>query len=128
MPHIVVEASPPLLAAIDWPQTLRTLHRALADSGSAALGDLKSRVQPIVAELCGDEPGAQQLIATLVLTNPRASEVSQRMADTAFTVLSRAVEALSPGQWVQCCVFLREHPKATYWKQQWNPPSNPHHP
>lgn len=127
MPHIVIEGSPPLLAAIEWEPVLHALHLALAERGWAGLADLKSRVMPIAAELAGADRNALQLVATLTLTNPRPPETSAAMAAMVFEHLCAATEA-SPGSaaaWVQCCVFLREHPKSHYLKQQWNAPLPP---
>lgn len=123
MPHIAMQASPALLAAIEWGPVLKGLHAALAQSGWAKLSDLKSRVVPIVAELCGDDPQAQQLIATLTLTNPRPPQICTAMAEMVLEHLSLALRA-RPEQaaWVQCCVFLQEHPKSHYLKRQWNEP------
>lgn len=123
MPHISIEVSSPLLAAIQWEQVLHTMHLALAQRGWATLEDLKSRVTPIAAGLCGVDPQAQQLIATLTLTNPRPPETCAAMAAMVLDHLSQAIDdrpALSA--WVQCCVFLREHPKSHYLKRQWNTP------
>lgn len=123
MPHIAIEISPALSAAIDWTRVLPDLHRALAEPGWAALDDLKSRVHPIAQELCGATPTSQQLIATLTLTNPRPPEVCRQMADTLLAHLSQAIAAQAPREWVQCCVFLHEVPKGGYLKQQWNRPA-----
>src|SRR2546427_5927665 len=71
MPHIAIEVSPSLLPSIQWEPVLHAMHLALAERGWARLADLKSRVAPIAVGLCGDDPHAQQLIATLTLTNPR---------------------------------------------------------
>lgn len=122
MPHIVIDASAPLLARIDWQPVLHELHQALAEKGWAALEDLKSRVQPMAHELSGSDDGAQQLIATLILTNPRPPAVCQRMAELVHAHLSRAIEAARPDAWVQCCLFLHEFPKLQYFKRQWNAP------
>lgn len=123
MPHIAIEISPALSAAIDWNTVLPGLHQALAEPGWAALDDLKSRVHPIAQELSGAAPASQQLIATLTLTNPRPPQVSRQMAETLYAHLSQAIAAQAPGEWVQCCVFLHEVPKGSYLKQQWNPPA-----
>ncbi|MET1114600.1 MAG: hypothetical protein ABWY08_06525 [Comamonas sp.] len=123
MPHIVIEVSPSLLAAIDWAPELRALHIALADRGWAALADLKSRVTPIAFEFSGADRQAQQLVATLILTQPRPAQTSAGMAELVFEHLCRAVGARpDAGAWVQCCVFLREHPRSHYLKRQWNAP------
>lgn len=126
MPHIAIEASPSLLAAIVWEPVFQALHAELADRGWAALADLKSRVTRIDAQLCGADPQAQQLIATLTLTNPRPPETCAAMAQMVFDHLRRAIDAHPEiAAWVQCCVFLQEHPKSHYLKRQWNPPPPP---
>lgn len=134
MPHIVIEASPALVEAIAWPQVLRGIHEHLCASGWAAPADMKSRVLPIVAGLCGEDSAARQLVATLVLTNPRPAQVCEQMAAAVHEHLSHAIEAIEannaagPGAWTQCCVFLREVPKAHYLKRQWNAPPEKHQP
>lgn len=123
MPHIVIEASPPLLAAIPWAPVLKSLHLALAEPGWAALADLKSRVTPIAVALSGTDPHAQQLVATLWLTNPRPPEMCAAMMQTVSDHLGRATDThRDAATWVQCCVFLQEHPKAHYLKREWEAP------
>ncbi len=128
MPHLVIEVSPSLLAAIEWEPELHSLHVALAERGWARLADLKSRVTPIAMELCGVDRQAQQLIATLTLTNPRPPETCTAMAEMVFDHLCRVVGAQSEtASWVQCCMFLQTHPKSHYLKRQWNAPLPPAH-
>lgn len=132
MPHIAIEVSPSLLPSIQWEPVLHAMHLALAKRGWARLADLKSRVAPIAVGLCGDDPHAQQLIATLTLTNPRPPQMCSAMAEVVFEHLSRAIGAIGAigpfeappesAAWVQCCVFLQEHPKSHYLKRQWNAP------
>lgn len=123
MPHIAIEVSPSLLASIQWEPVLHAMHLALAGRGWARLADLKSRVAPISAGLCGGDPHAQQLIATLTLTNPRPPEMCSAMAEVVLEHLARAIGAHPAlAAWVQCCVFLRQHPKSHYLKRQWNAP------
>lgn len=123
MPHIAIEVSPVLFDRIDWDARLEALHQALADAGWARLEDLKSRVQPVAAGLCGGDRQAQQLIATLILTNPRPPEICLRMAQLVHDRLSQAVEDSRHAGWVQCCVLLRELPKTHYFKRQWQEPA-----
>src|SRR3989442_8972983 len=79
MPHIAIEVSPSLLPSIQWEPVLHAMHLALAERGWARLADLKSRVAPIAVGLCGDEPHAQQLIATLTLrSEEHTSELQSR--------------------------------------------------
>lgn len=132
MPHIAIEVSPSLLPSIQWEPVLHAMHLALAERGWARLADLKSRVAPIAVGLCGGDPHAQQLIATLTLTNPRPPQMCSAMAEVVLEHLSRAIGATGPigpidahpepAAWVQCCVFLQEHPKSHYLKRQWNAP------
>jgi 5-carboxymethyl-2-hydroxymuconate isomerase len=125
MPHIAIEISPALLAAIDWKPVLHELHVALSGRGWAGLADLKSRMTLISAELCGADPQAQQLIATLTLTNPRPAETCTQMAEMVLDHLSSAIgRHPEMAAWVQCCVFLQEHPKSQYLKRQWNAPKS----
>jgi len=126
MPHIAIEVSPPLLAAVDWAQVLQAMHVALAERGWARMEDLKSRVMPIAVSVCGLDLQAQQLIATLTLTNRRPPQTSDAMAALVFDHMSGAID-MHPGLtfWVQCCVFLQEHPKPRYLKRQWNAPRFP---
>ncbi len=132
MPHIAIEVSPSLLPSIQWEPVLHAMHLALAERGWARLADLKSRVAPIAVGLCGEDPHAQQLIATLTLTNPRPPQMCSAMAEVVLGHLSRAIGAIGAtgpidahpeaAAWVQCGVFLQEHPKSHYLKRQWNAP------
>ena len=126
MPHIAIEVSPSLLPSIQWEPVLHAMHLALAERGWARLADLKSRVAPIAVGLCGEDPHAQQLIATLTLTNPRPPQMCSAMAEVVFEHLARAIGPIDAhpesAAWVQCCVFLQEHPKSHYLKRQWKAP------
>ena len=124
MPHIKIEASAGIIDVIDWANILNKLHTGLANEGWARLSDLKSRIHPCTAAVSADDPSAQQVIATLVLTNPRPAEMQRAMIQMVLEHLGQAIDATHPDQWVQCCVFLQPVPKHDYIKQQWNPPSS----
>jgi len=123
MPHIAIQASPELLAAIPWERVLHQLHAEMGEQGHARLHDMKSRVQPIAAGLCGLDGAALQLVATLTLTNPRTPEVISLMSGRVLARLSEAIDAHAPRAWIQCCVFVQELPRQHYLKEQWNPPT-----
>lgn len=122
MPHIRIEASSGIIDLIDWPHVLNQLHRELAGQGWAKLSDLKSRIHPCAVSVSADAPSAQQVVATLVLTNPRPAEMQQAMSQMVLDHLGRAIDAAGPAQWVQCCVFLQPFPKQDYLKRHWNAP------
>lgn len=117
MPHIVIEATEPLARRLDFPALLRTIHRRLADSGSARLIDLKSRVHIAGTFLAGDDAHAQFVVARLVLTNPRPADMQRAMAATIHDVLRDAVAASAePGGWWQCCVLVETLDRTLYQK------------
>ena len=124
MPHIKIEASAEIIDLIDWTNVLHELHAALADQGWAKLTDLKSRIHPCATAISANDPSAQQVIATLVLTNPRPAEMQQAMSQMVLDHLERAIDATHPDRWIQCCVFLQPVPKHDYLKRQWNPPAS----
>lgn len=116
MPHIVIEATEPLARRLDFPALLRTIHHQLADSGSARLHDLKSRVHITSTFLAGDDVQAQFIVARLVLTNPRPPELQRDMAATIHNVLRDAIAANAPPGWWQCCVLVETRDRALYQK------------
>lgn len=121
MPHLRIEVSPALHRALDWAALLPALHQGLAGPGWAALDDLKTRVLVLGQELAGDDAQGQQLVATLITTNPRPPEVLQAMQQAVLAGLHAAVARAAPPNWVQCCVFLQPMARADYAKQQWPP-------
>ncbi|ANH72530.1 hypothetical protein K6V72_07700 [Ralstonia insidiosa] len=116
MPHIVIEATEPLARRLDFPALLQTIHRQLADSGSARLHDLKSRVHITNTFLAGDDAQAQFIVARLVLTNPRSAELQHSMALVIHNVLRDAIAADAPPGWWQCCVLVETLERALYQK------------
>lgn len=122
MPHIHIEASSGIIDLIDWTHVVNQLHADLAGRGWARLGDLKSRIHHCAASVSADDPTAQQIVATLVLTNPRPAEMQQAMSQVVLDHLGRAIDAIGPDHWIQCCVFLQPVPKCDYLKRQWNAP------
>ena len=123
MPHLRIEVSTELATALDWNQLADNIHSDLADCGWAAINDLKTRVFVCAAALAGKDRHAQQLVATLIITNPRPAEVQHAMTDRILDRLEKAVRDLQPVYWVQCCVFLQVTPKQDYAKRQWNAPT-----
>jgi 5-carboxymethyl-2-hydroxymuconate isomerase len=122
MPHIRIEASSGIFDLIDWTNVLNQLHMDLAGQAWAKLDDLKSRIHHCATSVSADDARAQQVVATLVLTNPRPAEMQQAMSQMVLNHLERAIDATRPDCWVQCCVFLQPVPKHDYLKRQWNPP------
>ncbi|MEV8470183.1 hypothetical protein [Ralstonia sp. UNC404CL21Col] len=117
MPHIVIEATEPLARRLDFPALLRTIHQQLADSGSARLSDLKSRVHIAGTFLSGDNAQAQFVVARLVLTNPRPAQMQRDMAATIHDVLRDAIAARADaGAWWQCCVLVETLDRTLYQK------------
>lgn len=123
MPHLRIEVSTELATALDWNQLADNIHSDLAACGWAAINDLKTRVFVCAAALAGKDRNAQQLVATLVMTNPRPAEMQHAMTDRILDHLEKAVRDLQPVYWVQCCVFLQLTPKQDYAKRQWNVPT-----
>lgn len=121
MPHLRIEVSPALHHVLDWAVLLPALHQGLAGPGWAALDDLKTRVLVLDQELAGDDARGQQLVATLITTNPRPPEVLQAMQRAVLAGLHAAVARAAPPHWVQCCVFLQPLARVDYTKQQWRP-------
>lgn len=116
MPHIVVEATPRLAAALDFPELFGLIHRAIAAEGHARLEDFKSRVHVTQAHLAGVDPGGEFLLARLVITNPRPLETRQAMARVVHDTLRDAIAATEPGTWWQCCVLTEAFEKTAYLK------------
>lgn len=123
MPHLRIEVSAELAAALNWKQMMHDIHLDLAAAKWAALEDLKTRVLICADELAGQDQYAQQLVATLIITNPRPIEVQRAMTERVLAHLEGAVCALQPVQWVQCCVFMQASRKEDYAKWQWNAPT-----
>jgi 5-carboxymethyl-2-hydroxymuconate isomerase len=117
MPHISIAVSPGLAGRMDWARILPPLHRALAERGFAAIDDLKSRVQLCDYTLLGDDEAAQQIVATLHMTNPRADETQRAMAQLILAHLEQAVTTADLGCWTQCCVFCAFTPKSHYLRR-----------
>ncbi|CAL8980941.1 hypothetical protein RHODGE_RHODGE_01212 [Rhodoplanes serenus] len=113
MPHIVIALSPGLFRRIAWPRVLRALHAALAEAGLARIGDIKSRVLACDYDLIGDDPLVEQVIATLLTTNPRPAEAERQMATRVLSCLERAVIEIGDTR-AQCCVFFHHVPKDRY--------------
>lgn len=117
MPHIVIEATEPLARRMEFPALLRTIHHRLAESGSARLTDLKSRVHIAETFLAGADAQAQFVVARLVLTNPRPAEMQRAMAAIIHDVLRDAVAASADaGAWWQCCVLVETLDRTLYQK------------
>lgn len=117
MPHIVIEATEPLARRMDFPALLSTIHYRLAESGSARLTNLKSRVHIAETFLAGDDAQAQFVVARLVLTNPRPPQMQRDMAATIHDVLRDAIAARADaGAWWQCCVLVETLDRTLYQK------------
>jgi 5-carboxymethyl-2-hydroxymuconate isomerase len=125
MPHLRIEVSADLAAELDWKQLADDIHRGIATQGWAAINDLKTRVLVCADALAGQDGDAQQLVATLIITNPRPPEVQRAMIDLVLEHLKQAVHELEPAHWVQCCVFMQATDKKNYAKWQWKAPTPP---
>lgn len=122
MPHLRIEVSAELATALNWKQLAHDIHLDLAAAKWAALDDLKTRVLVCADALAGQDHGAQQLVATLIITNPRPPEMQRAMTERVMAHLEGAVRALQPAHWVQCCVFMQATRRDDYAKWQWNAP------
>jgi 5-carboxymethyl-2-hydroxymuconate isomerase len=122
VPHLRFEVDAELARALDWSTLTREIHRDLASRGWAALDDLKSRVVVCAFTAAGDLGSSQQIVVTLITTNPRPPEVRRAMTACVLAHLERAVTAIGPRHWTQCCVFLQATDRSDYAKVQWNPP------
>lgn len=120
MPHIDIVVSPELGKKITWQDTLCAIHAELAAQGFAAITDLKGRVRFCDIAVSGVEPAADQVVATLTMTNPRPEETMEAMANIVFEHLGRAVENVAGDRWTQCCVFHQLVPKSRYLKRTIN--------
>lgn len=125
MPHLRIEVSAELYGALNWKALATEIHDGIAQQGWAGLNDLKTRIVVCAEDLAGEDPLAQQLVATLITTNSRPPDVLQAMQALVLAELEKAVSALHPTQWVQCCVFLQATPKSDYMKWQWRAPVTP---
>ncbi|MBY0466330.1 MAG: hypothetical protein K2W33_15435 [Burkholderiales bacterium] len=125
MPHLRIEVSAALSQTLNWKALANEIHHGIAQRGWASLNDLKTRVVVCAEDLAGDDLLAQQLVATLITTNPRPPDVLQAMQALVLAEMEKAVSALHPTQWVQCCVFLQATPKSDYMKWQWRAPVTP---
>lgn len=123
MPHLRIEVSADLAAVLNWKQLAHGIHVDLAARRWADIDDLKTRVLVCTQAFAGQDDGAQQLVATLIITKARPLEVQRAMADRVMTHLEEAVAALRPAHWVQCCVFMQATSNADYTKRQWNAPT-----
>jgi len=118
MPHISIAVSPDLAGRVDWTRILPPLHRQLAEGGFAAMRDLKSRVQICDYTLLGEDETAQQVVATLHMTNRRSDETRREMAQIVLSHLEQAVNAAGLGRWTQCCVFCAFTPRSHYLRSE----------
>lgn len=125
MPHLRIEVSADLAAALDWKRLSNGIHRDLAACQWAAIDDLKTRVLVCADALAGQDHGAQQLVATLIITRPRPPQVQRAMAERVLAHLEAAVRSLRPEHWVQCCVFMQATRSDDYAKWQWKAPAVP---
>ncbi len=114
MPHIVVEATSRLRAAIDFKDVFAKIHSQLSERSYARLQDLKSRVLSADLHLAGDDPDGEFLVVRLITTNPRPKETEQAMAQIVHDALREALIAASPPFWWQCCVLIETFDRQDY--------------
>ncbi|MGH6616458.1 hypothetical protein [Sphingomonas sp.] len=116
MPHISIEATPRLAAALDFRSVFAAIHHRLADEGHGKLDDFKSRVHVTATHLAGDDPDGEILVARLMTTNPRPADVQRAMAQTIHDLLTAAIETELRPYWWQCCVLNEPFERADYFK------------
>jgi 5-carboxymethyl-2-hydroxymuconate isomerase len=116
MPHIVIESTPRLSAAIDFVALFSAVHHRIAADGHAVLDDFKSRVHITNRHLAGDDTEAEFVVARLVTTNPRPKHAQRAMAAVIHDALRAAIEAEPRPYWWQCCVLIEPFDKADYLK------------
>jgi 5-carboxymethyl-2-hydroxymuconate isomerase len=116
MPHILIESTPRLCAAIDFVALLSAVHHRIAADGHAMLDDFKSRVHVADRHLAGDDTDAEFVVARLVTTNPRPKAAQRAMAALIHGALRAAIEAKPRPYWWQCCVLIEPFDKADYLK------------
>ena len=75
MPHIIVEATPRLGAALDFRALFSLMHRRITESGHAEFSDFKSRVHVTAHHLAGEDGEGKFVVARLATTNPRPPKV-----------------------------------------------------
>lgn len=117
MPHITIAVSPRLADAVDWSIAITSMHREIASRELAALADLKTRVQRCDYAVVGDDAASEQVIATLVMTNPRTDADQKAMADIVIDHLGRAARRVATSGPTQCCVFFHYVPKTNYLRR-----------
>jgi len=105
MPHITYEASATLAQTIDWRGLMTETHHAVAATGHAVIGDLKSRMIHTAAHLAGDDPSAEFVIARLTTTKPRPDEARHAIARIIHEKLEAAILAATPDIWWQAGVI-----------------------
>lgn len=118
MPHISVEATPRLAAALDFPKLFAVIHRRMEEGGFARARDFKSRVLIAQAHLAGEDPDGEFLVARLMTTNPRTTEAQHAMCTIVRDVLTAAIQAEPRSYWWQCGVLNEPFLRADYFKTE----------
>ena len=116
MPHIIVEATPRLSAALNFRTLFSLMHRRITESGHAELNDFKSRVHVTAHHLAGEDGEGEFVVARLATTNPRPKLTRRAMAQVIHDVLRRAIESERLPYWWQCCVLIETFDKQDYLK------------
>jgi 5-carboxymethyl-2-hydroxymuconate isomerase len=116
MPHIIVEATPRLGAALDLRALFSLMHRRIVESGHAELNDFKSRVHVTAHHLTGEDGEGEFVVARLAITNPRPKSTLRAMAQVIHDVLRTATESEQRPYWWQCRVLIETFDKQDYRK------------
>jgi len=115
MPHLKLEYSTNLDAAVASPELLLDLHRTLERVAGITLGNCKSRAIPAPRFVVADgEPGGAFVHLDVRFLEGRPLEVRQALGDALLKRLVDAYGADRPG--LQVTVEITESPHATYFK------------
>jgi 5-carboxymethyl-2-hydroxymuconate isomerase len=116
MPHIVLETTPRLAAALDFVALFSVMHQRIAAAGYAALNDFKSRVHVTDRHLAGLDTDGEFVVVRLVTTNPRPKTTQRAMADMVHDALRDAIAKEPRPYWWQCCVLVEPFARGDYLK------------
>lgn len=115
MPHLRLEYSTNLDAAVASPDLLLDLHRTLERVAGIALGNCKSRAIPVPRfVVAGGEPDAAFVHLDVRFLEGRSLEVRQALGDALLRHLVDAYGGDRPG--LQVTVEITESPRVTYFK------------
>ena len=115
MPHLRLEYSTNLDAAVASPDLLLDLHRTLERVAGIAIGNCKSRAIPVPRYVvAGGEPHGAFVHLDVRFLEGRTLEVRRALGEA---LLKRLVEAYGADRsGLQVTVEITESPRATYFK------------